>query len=341
MSVQHDQGAPISADSALARALDSMSVPPLPNDFADRVTTRAGAEAQALTQNGAARSSVSARSKERGRIPAFARWRAPHRLMAATLGIGALASAAAATGVLGNLPANVPEVEQVWRDITGEQPVAAMPSGPDPAALIDEQIEPETSGSTKIIGAIDTREELEEAFTRIDALRKERIALRRERIDRRRSFLLEERRKAGGTAPDTQNEARIEEAIEAQRERRDANRRALRDARRAMLRERLEEGDELPITEAFGNAPLMSEDRAERRALRRERLREWRSMKPEARRERLRQLRESRFGEDTSRNLAGAQPEPDTDAPSQEADTAVSAEPSSDETEKNSIGAKD
>lgn len=264
---------PILPGEPLGQALDGYRTPALSPDFADRVVVAARDRAVPLPpirQSGGG----------------VRRWSSARRLVVGTVAAGALATAAAATGALDNLPIEIPTPKEVWATITGqdgssERPPAISPSDEDTTSRGDESVE--------IEGAIDTGEELEEAFNRIDERRDERRSQRRDRVDSRIDEALERRRAQGLPAPTPEQEARLRERLEQGRERRDAIMDERRESNRDELRDRIEGGEELTPRE------LLREDRlnAAPPAMR-ERIEEFRELPPEERRDRIRQFRERR-----------------------------------------------
>jgi len=225
-------GAPITPGSPLACTLDDFAVPALPPGFADRVLAAAEARPAPLPEL-----RRSGGGGGRG-------WRLGRRIAIGAVGFGALATAAAATGLLDRFDLPVPSPEKVWATITGEEtvptPVATPapvqpPADPAPAALAPVRIE----------GPIDTPEELGEAFRRIDEVRQGRIEARRQTIDRRIDTAIERRREAGLRVPTDEEEARLRERIEDARSRREDIRAEQIETRREELRERVENGEAL------------------------------------------------------------------------------------------------
>ncbi|MBA4052655.1 MAG: hypothetical protein C0472_12425, partial [Erythrobacter sp.] len=107
MSVNEpDRGSgPIAPGSPLARVLDGYGTPDLPAGFADRVLAAAETRAPPLPE---------LRRPARSR-----RWRIGQRLAIGVASFGALATAAAATGVLEQLAIPVPSAKTVWASLTG------------------------------------------------------------------------------------------------------------------------------------------------------------------------------------------------------------------------------
>ena len=221
----------IMAGSPLARALDDFAVPGLSAGFADRVVAAAEARAAPLPE------------LRRGNGAGPRRWRLGQRIAIATLGFGALASAAAATGVLERFDIPVPSPQKVWASMTGTAapaaPAAAVPATSAPAAA------PAALAPVVIDGPIDTPEELGEAFRRIDEVRAGRSEARRQIIDQRIDRAIERRRAAGLPAPNPEQEARLRQRIEAAQATREAKAVEQIEARRQELRLRVDNGEAL------------------------------------------------------------------------------------------------
>lgn len=264
---------PIAPDSPLGRALHGADVPDLPADFADRVIARARNRPAPLPDIRRSGGGVG-------------RWRSARRLGIGLAVSGALATAAAATGLLGD---DWPSPARLWNAITGQaqEPVAALATG-KPASATDStpQAVPKSDASVIIDGPIDTPEELEEAFRRVDAARENRRALRRENVDRRIDEALERRRAQGLPAPTPEEEAELRARIERARERKDARTDQRIEQRRDDMRNAMEQGE------------TISRDTFQRPAVTnpvlREKLDELRDLPPAERRQRLRELREQR-----------------------------------------------
>lgn len=263
----------IIAGSPLARALDNFPVSGLSAGFADRVL--AAAETRVAPLPDLRRSGGG--SGRGGRS-----WRLGRRIAIATLGFGALATAAAATGVLERFDIPVPTPQTMWASITGKAaPEVAVPSASKPEAAATAPLAP-----LVIDGPIDTPEELGEAFRRIDEVRQGRSEARRQAIDQRIERVIERRRSAGLPEPTVEEEARLRQRIgeaQAQRQQR-ADQRV--EARRAELERRVENGEALTrdsivrllqgdAAAAGGNSEV---------------LRRMRQMSPEQRRQALRSL---------------------------------------------------
>ncbi|WP_086616732.1 hypothetical protein [Erythrobacter tepidarius] len=269
-----DEGAPIVPGSPLARALDGYVVPGLSAGFADKVLAAAANRPPLLPE------------LRRNDVTGTARgWRLGRRIAIGVAGFCALASAAAATGLLERVGLPVPSAGKVWASITGDEPasapakpvvaVAAAPVDPAPAALAPVRIE----------GLIDTPEELAEAFRRIDEVRKGRSELRRRLLDERIALEKERRAAAGLPLPTPEQEARIRQRLEDARLRRERMLNERIEARREELRERVESGEALTREDIM--RPIHQEQRSLQQRVKLERLRQ---MSPEARREALRQL---------------------------------------------------
>jgi hypothetical protein len=270
-ATDHEDGSPIAPGTPLARALDDFAVPELPAGFADRVLAAAEARPALLPdlrRNGG--------GGGRG-------WRLGRRIAIATVGFTALATAAAATGLLERFDLPVPSPQKVWASLTGKQTETAPKPASSPAAAAD----PASAAlaPVRIEGPIDTPEELGEAFRRIDEVRKSRSEMRRQQIDQRIAREKERRAAAGLPLPTPEEEARIRQRIEEARLRRENAITQRIDARREQLRERVEAG------EALTRDDIMRPSREEQRALQqRERLERLRQMSPEERREAVRRL---------------------------------------------------
>lgn len=225
-------GGPILPGSPLARALDSAAPPRLPAGFADRVV--AAAEARPVP------------------LPRLRRglgWRTGRRVALGLAGVVALASAAAATGLLQQLALPVPSAGTVWASVTGSAKAAPAKPAPPVAAAT-----PTAPARAVIEGPIDTPAELAEAFRRVDAMREDRRAERRRIIDQRIASEIERRRAAGLRVPTAEEEARLRERIaaaEARREQRVDQRIA---ARREALQRRVEAGEAITRALPQGSA---------------------------------------------------------------------------------------
>lgn len=270
MSVnEQGQGGPIIPGSSLARTLDGYAVPGLSAGFADRVLAAADARPAPLPP---------LRRKRSG-------WRTGQRLAIGIASFGALATAAAATGLLGRLVIPVPSAGTVWASITGT--VEAAPARPEIAQTLKSDVAA-APVPVEIAGPIDTPEELGEAFRRIDDVRQGRREERRAIIDQRINGAIERRRAAGLPVPTAEQEARLRERIDQARIRRAQMADEQITARRAELQRKVESGEALTREDVTGQRPVdpdMRERVRELRQLTPEQRREvWRSLPPEQRR---------------------------------------------------------
>jgi hypothetical protein len=286
MSVnQPDPGLPIAPGSPLARVLDTYGAPDLPAGFADRVLAAAEARPVPLPE---------LRRPARSR-----RWRIGQRLAIGALSFGALATAAAATGVLEQLAIPVPSAQTVWASLTGsaqatEKPeavAAAAPPAPAP-----------TPAPVTIDGPIDTPEELAETFRRTDQVRAGRREERRAIIDQRIKAEVERRRAAGLRVPTPEEEARLRARIEQEVTRREQLADQRTAARREAMQRKVDNGEALTREDLTGRKPVSPEARERLRGLRglspEERAKAWRELTPEERRlvaEELRARRAARL----------------------------------------------
>lgn len=266
------QGDPITPGSPLARALDGYAVPGLSAGFADRVLAAAEGAAAPLPPL--------RRRASNGRG-----WRLGRGIAIGVVSFGALASAAAATGLLQQFDIPVPSAEKVWARLTGSQPAAAAAAAPVVAAATPKSDAPAALAPVQITGPIDTPEELAEAFRRIDEVREGRFAARRALADQRIDGALERRRAAGLPLPTAEQEAAFRDKVEAVQ----ARRQQLADeriaARRDEMQRKVESGEALTREDIL--RPLRDDARALERGERIERLRR---MSPVQRREALRRL---------------------------------------------------
>lgn len=265
--------APITPESPLGRMLAADKAPPLPSGFADRVLAGAMDRPDPLPES----------RTGRGRAN---RWRSVRRLAIGAVVAGALATTAAATGVFGDLPISLPSAEKVWAAITGQEeaPEPVAPAGGEEIpALI-----PEASTPVVIEGPIDSPEELEEAFRRVDEVRTNRTENRRNRVDGRIDRAIENRREQGA-GPTPEREERLRGRLDRFRERRDAEATERLEERREELRQRVEDGEEL-TREDF----IREQRDAVQSPQMRDRIERLRELPPEERRERIRQWRERR-----------------------------------------------
>ncbi|MCL9998053.1 MAG: hypothetical protein NBV68_01600 [Erythrobacter sp.] len=270
---------PIAPGSPLARVLDGYGAPDLPAGFAERVLAAAEARPAPLPD---------LRRPVRSR-----RWRIGQRIAIGVASFGALASAAAATGLLEQLAIPVPSANKVWASLTGSAPAAAAPepvvAAPAPAP---------TSAAVVIDGPIDTPEELQETFRRVDQVRAGRREERRAIIDQRIKSEIERRRAAGLPVPAPEEEARlrarIEQAVTAREQRADA----AAAARREAMQRKVENGEALTREDMTGRKPVSPEARERFRGLRDlppgERAKAWRELSPEERRALADELRARR-----------------------------------------------
>lgn len=309
MSVNEpDRGSgPISPGSPLARVLDGYRAPDLPAGFAERVLAAAEARPLPLPE---------LRRPGRSR-----RWRIGQRLAIGVASFGALATAAAATGLLEQLAIPVPSAKTVWASLTGSAEAAAAP---EPVAAAAPASAP-TPAAVAIEGPIDTPEELQETLRRVDQVRAGRREERRAIIDQRIKSEIERRRAAGLRVPTPEEEARlrarIEQAITAREQRADA----AATARREAMQRKVENGEALTREDLTGRKPLSPEARERFRGLRDlppgERAKAWREMSPEERRALADELRARRAVRLPQQPAPAPEPAPvpsqDTPAPSE------------------------
>jgi len=265
----------IACGSPLALALDDYPVPPLSAGFADRVLAAAETRVAPLPE---LRRSGSGRG-----------WRLGRRIAIGAACFGALATAAAAMGVLERIDIAMPSPHKVWASLTGTHtPVAAA------ATAVPVVRQPDTAAAAiapvVIDGPIDTPEELGEAFRRIDEVRQGRIEARRALTGQRIDRAIERRRTAGLPVPTPEQEARLRQQIDEAQALRVQHADDRMAARRAELERKIENGEAL-TREDFAGERSADPAVAERRA----RLKELRAMTPQQRRE-------------TFRNLPAAQP---------------------------------
>ena len=270
-------------DDALDKILQGDPVPELPAGFADRIVAATEGRAEPLPQSRPAPKS---------------RWRTSRRLVFGTVAAGALATTAAATGLLEELPIELPSAQEVWEAVTGQEPE------PTPAPVIETPTSLETEEAVTIEGPIDTPEELEEAFRRVDEVRDNRRNTRRENVDQRLDNAIERRRAQGLPAPTPEQEARLRDRIERVRERSDARREARIEERRDGLREDVEAGEAITREDFMqrqrgGGSDTPVADRIE----------ELRQLPPAERRARIREWREERRQRRQQRADAPSEPE--------------------------------
>ena len=264
-------GGPILSGSSLARTLDGYSVPALSSGFADRVL--AAAETRAAP--------VPDLRRPGGGGGGGRTWRFGRRIAVATLGFGALATAAAATGLLDRFDLPVPSAEKVWASLTGKEPApVAVPAAGKPVA-------PAVAMSAPVVidGPIDTPEELSEAFRRIDQVRQGRTEVRRQLTDQRIDRAIDRRRAAGLPVPTAEEEARLRQRIEDAQALSQQRAEERINARRTELERKVESGEAITREDLVGSR---RDDPAA--ADRRERLRQLRQMSPQQRREALQRL---------------------------------------------------
>jgi len=221
LGIKGPDGGPIPPDSPLARALALPPEAPLSAGFADRVVAAAEARPAPLPK------------LRRG-----SGWRAGRRLAIGLAGIAALASAAAATGLLRQLAVPVPSAGTVWAHLSG-----TAKSAPAKAAKRAPVETPAAPAKVEIEESIDTPEELAEAFRRADTLRADRRAERRRIIDQRIAGEIERRSAAGLRGPSAQEVARLRERIAAAEALREQRADARVAARREVLQRKVEAGE--------------------------------------------------------------------------------------------------
>ncbi|WP_285710972.1 hypothetical protein [Erythrobacter oryzae] len=305
MSVNEpDPGLPIAPGSPLARVLDGYRAPDLPAGFADRVLAAAEARPAPLPE---------LRRPARTR-----RWRIGQRIAIGALSFGALATAAAATGLLEQLAIPVPSAETVWASLTGKAQASAAPEplvaaaavpAPTPAPVVNE-------------GPIDTPEELAEKLRRVDQVRAGRREERRAIIDQRIKSEIERRGAAGLRVPTPEEEARlrakIEQAVTAREQRADA----AAAARREAMQRKVENGEALTREDLTGRKPVIPETRERLRGLRglspEERAKAWRELTPEERRLVTEELRARRAARLSGQPAAAPTAVPPQDTPPSE-----------------------
>lgn len=299
----HDDGAPITPGSPLGRALDDFAVPDLTAGFADKVLAAAEvrpAPLPELRRSGAGRATG---------------WRLGRRIAIGVVGFSALATAAAATGLLEQVGLPVPAAGKVWASITGTPPasVPAPASAPLVAAPVDPA--PATLAPVRIDGPIDTPEELGEAFRRIDEVRQGRSELRRQQIEARITREKERRAAAGLPLPTPEEEARIRQRLEAARLRREGELAERIEARREELRARIESGEALTREDIV--RPLREDQRALQQQGRLERMRQMSPEQRRALREAWQERRAQRLGEQAPAPLpqADTAPAPEAEPP--------------------------
>lgn len=300
--------ASIDPGSALGQILSADKAPPLAEGFADRVIARTADRPAPLPPG-------------RRAAGGGERWRSVRRLAIGGVVAGALATTAAATGLLDSLPIAVPSVEQVWATITGEQERSEPADAGD--SVVPQPTSPEVQEPVILDGLIDSPEELEEAFRRVDDVRSKRSDTRRERVDRRIDDAIDRRRQQGLRAPTPEQEERLRERIDRFREQRDTQIGERLETRRDELRERVDNGEEL------SREDFIREQRdAVGRPGRRDRLERLRELSPEERRNRLRQFRERRQERRLQRLEQQSAPPLSGDEPAASDDTIPAPDPS-------------
>ncbi|MGB7418038.1 MAG: hypothetical protein WA918_02550 [Erythrobacter sp.] len=262
---------PIVRGEALDQALGGYTVPDLPLDFVERVL--------------AARDSSSTSS-----LPPLRRqraWRTTRRVATGALVAGALATAAAATGVFKEIGVDLPTLQEVWTTITGAELEPSAPPSPSPRPVSEPSRSVDAEAPISIEGPIDTPEELEEAFRRIDEARKTRIDRRQDRVDRQLDEAIDRRREQELPTPTPERVETMKDRLEDARERFDNRSGQLREERREVLRDRVEEG------EALGPGDVRPERRRPRRDGRwRDQLEALREMTPQERRDAIQRFRD-------------------------------------------------
>lgn len=307
MSVNEPEpgSSPIAPGSPLARVLDGYGAPDLPAGFADRVLAAAEARPAPLPE---------LRRPVRSR-----RWRIGQRVAIGVASFGALATAAAATGLLEQLAIPVPSAQTVWASLTS----SAKPSAKPAPVLAAAPAATPTPAPVVIEGPIDTPEELQETFRRVDEVRAGRREERRAIIDQRIKSEIERRRAAGLRVPTPEEEARlrakIEQAVSAREQRADA----AAAARREAMQRKVESGEALTREDMTVRKPLSPETRERLRGLRglspEERAKVWRDLTPEERRLVTEELRARRAARQSGRPApapsSAPAPVPSQDAP--------------------------
>lgn len=306
-------GDDITAGSALARALNDYPVPGLSAGFADRVVAAAQTRAAALP----------AWRRPRG----AGGWRLGRRFAISAACIGALATAAAATGLLERFDIPVPSAKVVWASITGKTSAVAAAPLVEPSGVVASDAA--LPAAAEIAGPIDTPEELAEVFRRIDAVRDRRSAARRERIDQRTANAIERRRASGLPLPTPEQEAAFRERIDAAQARREQLIKERTQSRREEWQRKVESGEALTREDIV--RPLREDQRAAgapdrlellRRMTPEDRREAFRQLPPEQRRALIAEIRARRSGAATRPDAVPAEP-----VPAVQADTETPAEP--------------
>lgn len=320
-------GDPFAFDGPLDAALANDPVPDLPADFADSIVAATQGRADPLP---------------RARVAAPNRWRSTRRLAVGLIGAGALASAAAAAGLLDNLPVEIPTPQEVWSSITGDaSDPASSPSAP--LSAVPAELAPVEDQPVVIEGPIDTPEELEESFRRVDQVREVRRDRRQRFTDQRIDTAIERRREQGLPAPTPEREARLRKRIERIRENAQGRVDTQLEERRDALRDEIENGAELTAEEVIqrqrglgSESPIA--DRMERLrqlppAQRRAVIRRWRARQNELREQRLQGENEAQSTveaevEEQLNPTPSAEGEPAPDAADVPPETVEESEPS-------------
>jgi hypothetical protein len=232
---------PILPGSPLARALEGGVPPALSAGFADRVL--AAAEQRPLRSL----TPLPALRRAPGRWSA---WRTGRRLAVGLAGVVALASAAAATGLLQQFALPLPSAGTVWASLAGTAKAAPATKrvAAAPEAAASPVAAPEPVG---IVGPIDTPEELGEAFRRVDAVRDKRREVRRAFIEQRIADELARRRAAGLPEPTPEQLAAVRTRIEEAQARREQAVDTAVKARREELARRVAAGEAITGRDAI------------------------------------------------------------------------------------------
>ncbi len=279
-----NMGAPIDRGSPLARVLDGYGAPELGAGFADRVVAAAAARPAPLPEL-------------RRPAPVGARgWRMGRRIAIGIASFGALATTAAATGLLQQIALPLPSAQSVWASIAG---TAAAENTPQVAAAAQPRPAADPSAAAVAIdGPIDTPEELAEAFRRVEQVRAGRREERRVAIDQRIKNEIERRRAAGLPVPTPEEEARFRARVEQEMVRREQRADQQIAARREAMQRKVESGQAVTREDLSRRPPADPALRQTVRELREltpaERREAWRSLPSEQRRAIMQQLRERR-----------------------------------------------
>jgi hypothetical protein len=232
-------------------------------------------------------------------------WRIGQRIAIGAACFGALATTAAATGLLERFDIPVPSAEKVWASLTGgEAPAVAAPAARPPEAAAAAAVAGAPLAPVVIEGPIDTPEELAEAFRRIDGMRQGRSEVRRQVIDQRIDRVIERRRAAGLPVPDAEQEARLRQRIDEAQTKREGRAAQRIEERRDGLRQRVENGEALTRQDLAPNRQprpgVLPDGRRLRDLSPQERREVLRSLTPDQRRalaDELRQRREQRLSQ--------------------------------------------